>query len=722
MVVPFGSRVRGVKEQQVSRPLWIAITLCGIVAVLISASAVGIVAFASQYFAGDAAIAQVAARAELVIRADLESQRRGQIATGLVIAGDPAMAGFMRDGNRQEIIGLWERNFATIRSDAEITRLSFMDASGVAVARLHTPKLFGDNVLTRRHSIATALRTGKTTAGFEPGLEGLSLFVSVPIFDTDGEVLGVADIGNDLSGRFFARLNEELGADVAVYLVTGDNWKRLNSTFSGEPLLTVEELKSIRDGAPVRRVVTQGGRSRVVSGVVLKDFAGAPIGILEFAPDVTAVVASRGQALWLIIGATLVACTVVGLGFLAVARRLSGSIARLTAAMGRLAAGELEVSVPGQDRRDETGAMARALAVFQRSAVEKRRLESDAEARSVTDADARDREATRRAEEAAQQSLVVEELAGALARMAQGDLSLDIDRPFAAEYDRLRVDFNGAVQRLRDLVGSIRETVSGIRSGTAEIASASDDLSHRAESSAATLEQSAAALDEVTATVRRTADAGDRARQLVASTHDDAAQSGQTVSQAVKAMAAIEGSSRQIGQIIGVIDEIAFQTNLLALNAGVEAARAGDAGRGFAVVASEVRALAQRSATAAKEIKALILTSDGQVRSGVDLVAAAGEALTRISDKVSQVNQAIGEIADTARSQASNLAEVNRAIAEMDKATQQNAAMVEQTTAAAQSLNGEMGTLDELIAGFQLETRAGARSRGARPPEGARAA
>jgi methyl-accepting chemotaxis protein len=245
-------------------------------------------------------------------------------------------------------------------------------------------------------------------------------------------------------------------------------------------------------------------------------------------------------------------------------------------------------------------------------------------------------------------------------------------------------------------------STSAIQSGTHEISTASDDLSRRTEQQAASLEETAAALDEITATVRKSAESARHAREVVASADQDAKKSAVVVRQAVEAMDAIAKSSGQIGQIIGVIDEIAFQTNLLALNAGVEAARAGDAGRGFAVVASEVRALAQRSADAAKEIKGLISTSTTQVDFGVKLVAETGKSLERIIAQVTEINGVVAEIAAGALEQATGLQQVNTAMNQMDQSTQQNATMVEESTAASHSLSQETTQLSALIDRFQL--------------------
>ena len=294
------------------------------------------------------------------------------------------------------------------------------------------------------------------------------------------------------------------------------------------------------------------------------------------------------------------------------------------------------------------------------------------------------------------------EIGSALEQLAAGDLTCRLEATMPAAYEKLRADLNAAMAQLQDSMLAIVGNVGGIRSGTGEISQAADDLSRRTEQQAASLEQTAAALDEITATVRRTAEGAKQARESVIKTKSDAEHSGDIVRQAVAAMSGIEQSSRQIGQIISVIDEIAFQTNLLALNAGVEAARAGDAGRGFAVVASEVRALAQRSAEAAKEIKALISTSAQQVVSGVKLVGQTGEALTRIVSQVTEINNVVGEIANAAQEQATGLAEVNTAVNQMDQVTQQNAAMVEQSTAASHALAQETDELARLAGRFQL--------------------
>ena len=382
--------------------------------------------------------------------------------------------------------------------------------------------------------------------------------------------------------------------------------------------------------------------------------------------------------------------------------KISKPLNALAGRMNQLAGGDFSVEVEGQARRDEVGLMAKAVQVFKDNGLKARDLAGEAERARASSESERARNDEERRKNEAEQATVVTALAKSLDRLAQGDLTARIDAEFTGQYAQIRNDFNAAIDSLRKAMTSISATAEGVRGGSNEIASASSDLSRRTEQQAASIEETAAALTEVVSTVKRSAEGAREASRAASGAKAEAEGSGEIMRQAVEAMGEIEQSSAKITSIIGVIDEIAFQTNLLALNAGVEAARAGEAGRGFAVVAQEVRALAQRSADAAKEIKQLISSSSSQVERGAKLVTDTGAALQGIVDKVSQIDLLISEIARSAAEQADSLAEVNTAVNQMDQVTQQNAAMVEEATAAAASLNGEGAELAQLVAKFNV--------------------
>jgi methyl-accepting chemotaxis protein len=382
--------------------------------------------------------------------------------------------------------------------------------------------------------------------------------------------------------------------------------------------------------------------------------------------------------------------------------QIATPVNNMTHAMRSLASGDLKVVVPAIGRRDEVGQMALAVQTFKEAAIEKVRLEAEAaETRRRVEEDAALR-AAQKAEEDRQDMVAISALGHGLDALSKGDLMHRIDAPFPDKLVKLRQDFNESVEKLQQTMLSITSSVKAIHAGTGEIYTAADDLSRRTEQQAASLEETAAALDEITATVKKTAEGAVHARDVVSTAKSDAESSGIVVRKAIDAMGTIEKSSEQISRIIGVIDEIAFQTNLLALNAGVEAARAGDAGRGFAVVASEVRALAQRSAEAAREIKSLISASTTQVGEGVKLVAETGKALERIVLQVAEINAVVTNIAASAHEQSTGLDQVNSAVNQMDQVTQQNAAMVEESTAASHSLSQETEELSRQISTFRL--------------------
>ncbi len=389
-------------------------------------------------------------------------------------------------------------------------------------------------------------------------------------------------------------------------------------------------------------------------------------------------------------------------------------VSSITTAMDRLAHGDLDVSIYGEGRRDEIGVMASTVAVFRDNARERVRLEKEAEAnRTLSERDRMERE-RQQAQDAAEVRFAVDSIGHALGQLADGKLTYRITEAFAERLDAIRVNFNDAVGKLEDAMRRVGQNAQAIAAGSGQIHAAADDLSKRTERQAASVEETAAALEQITTTIGETSHRAREAGRQVNETRGAAERSGSIVERAVSAMQEIEGSSKEITTIISVIDEIAFQTNLLALNAGVEAARAGEAGKGFAVVAQEVRELAQRSAGAAKEIRSLIGKSGDQVKNGVDLVVATGKALDEIVAQVQAVSINVNAIVEASGDQATGLKEINTAVAVMDQGTQQNAAMVEESTAASHSLAKEAEALFQLIAKFEIGGQSGSGQPGMR--------
>jgi methyl-accepting chemotaxis protein len=428
-----------------------------------------------------------------------------------------------------------------------------------------------------------------------------------------------------------------------------------------------------------------------------------------------------------------------GLGFYIARFHLSAPIKRITETIRAVAANNFEIAVPFLGHKDEIGEMAQAVGVFKengRAVVQLNSLEAARRARNdelqarMSDvvAAAAAGDFSRRIDKdfgdanlnavannvdllLAGVDAGITEMRAVMANLAEGVLTRSMNGRYNGAFAELQGNVNGTMDSLKRTIREVLATSDSINGNINELGSSTNDLSRRTEQQAAALQETSTALKEITGVVRTATDKAQEAAGMVTQAKDNAARAGQVVGQAIDAMGRIEQASQEISQIINVIDEIAFQTNLLALNAGVEAARAGEAGKGFAVVAQEVRELAQRSANAAKDIKALITKSGDEVQTGVQLVQATGSALTEIEQRVYSINSHIHSIAHSASEQATSLHEINQAVNQIDNVTQQNAAMVEETSAATMKLASEADRLVELISRFQLEDRAGAQRR-----------
>ncbi len=454
---------------------------------------------------------------------------------------------------------------------------------------------------------------------------------------------------------------------------------------------------------------------------------------------VSAEIASFGDIIfWIVLAVTgLGVVAGVGCGLYIGTNHLSRPIDNVTGAIKQVAAGDFNCEVPYVGRGDEIGDMAAAVEVFKQNGLAVQRMHAEeatmraksddlqtgmsqvVSAAAAGDFSRRieksyddenlDRFARNVNELVASVDAGITETRRVIAELADGDLTQTMRGHFQGAFAELQQNVNTTLSTLQDTMREVRETTESIHGNSNELRVAGDDLAKRTEQQAAALEETSAALDQITAVVQNSTTRAQEASVMANEAKDNTARSGVVVRSAVDAMGRIEQASREISQIINVIDEIAFQTNLLALNAGVEAARAGEAGKGFAVVAQEVRELAQRSATAAKDIKSLITKSGTEVQAGVRLVQETGEALGEIETRVLAINDHIHSIATSAREQSTGLAEVNTAVNQMDQVTQQNAAMVEETSAATHKLTAEADSLVRLVSGFKVT---GSRSAG----------
>lgn len=528
-------------------------------------------------------------------------------------------------------------------------------------------------------------------APYAPSADAPAAFAATKVVAPSGQTVGVLvlqipmhvinTIMNDDKG---------IGDSVDVFLAGPDLTARSQSRFEDghavmDQLPTDNYLTEVLENDGVFTTDTTGLRGQPVAAYAEQIPLASGTWVIAIEQDREELLAPVYRDRNLLVMASLIGAAVMSfLGWL-FAGTITRPLERICKNMDAVSSGNLDTEVPEAERGDEIGEIGKTLVSMQEDLQQARIAEEH------------------RAELQQEQQIVVENLSAGLVRLSEGDFSLPIEQAFSGEHEKLRLNYNQTIETLSGTVSQVIDASSSIRNGATEISRASDDLSNRTESQAATLEETAAALDELTASVKSAADGARSVEATMEEAKTEAENTGEVVQSAVSAMTEIEESSNHIGQIISVIDDIAFQTNLLALNAGVEAARAGEAGKGFAVVASEVRALAQRSSDAAMEIKTLISDSSKQVERGVDLVGKAGDALNNIVERVSHISKLVSGIAEGAVEQSTGLGEINTGVTQLDQVTQQNAAMVEQATAAGHLLSSDSTQLAQLVSGFSIK-------------------
>lgn len=685
--------------------------------------------------------------AQAWLESSLNRTHEVALAQAEVIAALPVVQEAVAAKDDMALERLLAPGFAHMKAAAGIAQMQFHLAPATSLIRIHNLEKRGDDLSAFRQTVIDANATGTSLSGLERGRAGLGAR-GVAVIRQAGKPVGTVEVGLDLGLAFLEGLAARSGNHFEVYLVPDTDIAtfksanqaayRLGATFEGDPLLSHEDLAEVLRALSFDRDITLDGAPYAMRALAIRDYSGDVTGVVTVLHPAGAYGAIAGSFGAIAVAAALVAI-LLGAGIAALTgHRLGQQFTSICHTTERLAAGDLDLEITGTERRDEVGGISRALKHFHENLREKAQLEAalrqEEAARRAQDAQeqaraeeraeehriAQEAEARRerelfeaearaaQAEQAAaatrmrEQQEVVNILATGLEALAGGDLCFEITDSLPGNYETLRHDFNRALARLCETMSKLDGTADGIDGEVLAIAQASDDLSLRTERTAATLEETAAALDELTASVRSTADSANEATRLIEDASRNADDGGVSVARAVEAMNRIEESSRGISKITGVIDEIAFQTNLLALNAGVEAARAGEAGRGFAVVASEVRALAQRSSEAAREITGLIAASEAEVQQGVERVGETGEALDRILNSVRDISAQVFQIANAAQEQATGLGEINTAVNMLDTATQQNAAMFEETSAATVALNGKTRELVSAIRQFRF--------------------
>ena len=598
--------------------------------------------------------------------AAIDYEGRAALAVSSVVAALPPVADAIAREDRDGLAALLGDAMKALTAQG-IPLITFEKPPAHVVYRVHVPKVFGDDISSRRSTVVEANRTGKQIVGVEPGREALSIFGITPIM-RDGKSMATADVGAAFGKEFVDRAKKRFGIDLAVYSFDGKDFKKLSSTFGDEVVATSGELKGVFDGQPLRRDATIGGRPAALYIGQIKNYAGQPVGILEVIKDTTEYEAAAASSQRnLILGTVAILAGAIVLAFL-LGRGLSRPLAAITAVMNRLSGGEIDVTIPGSERRDELGTMAGALDVFRRSMIESRSM--------------------REAQEATKQQTELEKKA--LQRRMADRFEADVKSVVAAVAQ--------ATTDMQRVAGEIATSVNGTSQRAAAAAAASDEASGSVNAVAAATEQLASSVAEIGRQVTHSSQVAENA----------VVKAGQTT----EMVSSLASAAERIGDVLRLIGAIASQTNLLALNATIEAARAGEAGRGFAVVASEVKGLASQTAKATEEIAgqvAAIQSATGDCVTAIggisDTIREISGIATTIAAAVEEQDSATREIARSVQQAATGTGEVSLNVTGASQSADQSRALADNVAAASSQLSQQADALyksvDTFLAGLR---------------------
>lgn len=591
------------------------------------------------------ALTQLALDQQLKLQYDsviaaVDYEGRAALAVSSVVAALPPVVDALAKEDRGGLAALLGDAMKALNAQG-IPLMTFQKAPGVVIYRVHAPKIFGDDISGRRTTVAEAIKTGKQIVGVEPGREALSIFGMTPIV-RDGKTLANTDVGAAFGKEFVDRAKKRFGIDLAVHSFDGKDFKKLSSTFGDSVVATPDELKAVMDGKPLRRDATLGGHPAALYLGQIRNYAGQPVGVLEVIKDTTEYEAAAATSQRnLILGTVAILAAAIVLAFL-LGRGLSRPLAAITAVMNRLSSGEIDVTIPGSERRDELGTMAAAVDVFRRSMIEARGM--------------------REAQEASKQQAELEK------RTLQRQMA---DR-FEADVKSVVATVAKATSEMQRVAGEITSSVNGTSEQAAAAAAASEEASASVSTVAAATEELASSVTEIGRQVTHSSQVADNA----------VVKAGQTT----EMVGSLATAAEKIGDVLRLIGAIASQTNLLALNATIEAARAGEAGRGFAVVAVEVKSLASQTAEATKEIGTRIAQIQAATKEAVDAI----QGITATIEEVSTIATSIGSAIEE---QGAATAEIARNVTQTAQATKEVTSNIGGVSAAANETGGAAGLL-----------------------------